>query len=331
MPIREVGSSEAFATGSTKCFSRHAPGIRRDSAVTTIDHGADRALRLPPIRDEFELMSVIEPVADVECLLPLRIRVLESTVVRRLIVVGILALVWEGYATNLDNPLMMPRLSEVVVALVSSLASGGLAVRILMTMKVLLIGYSAGILAAATITILASTTRFGSDVLSTLTSMFNPLPAVALLPLALLWFGLGIGSLVFVIINSVLWAVALNTHTGFQSVSETLRMAGRCFGLSKLSLVAEILIPAALPSILAGLKIGWAFAWRTLIAAELVFGVSSGQGGLGWFIYENRNNLETANVFAGLLCVILIGLFVESVIFRTIERRTVRRWGMQKF
>jgi NitT/TauT family transport system permease protein len=203
--------------------------------------------------------------------------------------------------------------------------------RILTTMKVLVIGYTAGIAAAAAITILASATRFGNDVLSTLTSMFNPLPAVALLPLALLWFGLGMGSLVFVIVNSVLWAVALSTHTGFQSVSETLRMVGRCFGLRGLSLVAEILIPAALPSILAGLKIGWAFAWRTLIAAELVFGVSSGHGGLGWFIYENRNNLETANVFAGLLCVILIGLFVESVVFRTIEHKTVQRWGMQKF
>ncbi|MBR0880892.1 NitT/TauT family transport system permease protein [Bradyrhizobium japonicum] len=299
--------------------------------MATTEQKAALAFVLPPVRDEFELQSVIEPSADVECPLPLHERILQSTLVRRLVVVGLLAAAWEGYATYLDNSLMMPRLSEVVVALVSSLVSGGLAMRILLTMKVLVIGYAAGITAAATITILASTTRFGSDVLSTLTSMFNPLPAVALLPLALLWFGLGMGSLVFVIINSVLWAVALSTHTGFQSVSETLRMAGRCFGLRGLSLVAEILIPAALPSILAGLKIGWAFAWRTLIAAELVFGVSSGQGGLGWFIYENRNNLETANVFAGLLCVILIGLFVESVIFRTIERKTIRRWGMQKF
>ena len=86
-------------------------------------------------------------------------------------------------------------------------------------------------------------------------------------------------------------------------------------------------IPAA--SILAGLKIGWAFAWRTLIAAELVFGVSSGSGGLGWFIYENKNQLEIPAVFAGLFTVILIGLFVENVIFRTVEARTVRRWGMQ--
>jgi NitT/TauT family transport system permease protein len=92
----------------------------------------------------------------------------------------------------------------------------------------------------------------------------------------------------------------------------------------------KILIPAAFPSILAGLKIGWAFAWRTLIAAELVFGVSSRSGGLGWFIFENRNQLETAYVFAGLFTVIVIGLLVESVIFRTVELRTVRRWGMQR-
>jgi NitT/TauT family transport system permease protein len=94
--------------------------------------------------------------------------------------------------------------------------------------------------------------------------------------------------------------------------------------------VTLILIPAALPSILSGLKIGWAFAWRTLIAAELVFGATSRSGGLGWFIYENRNELETPSVFAGLFVVIIIGLLVESVIFRFIESRTVRRWGMQR-
>jgi NitT/TauT family transport system permease protein len=110
--------------------------------MTTIDQGADMALRIPPIRDEFELPSIIEPAADVECPLPLHVRLLQSTVARRLIVVGTLAVVWQGYATYLDNPLMMPRLSEVIVALVSSLVSGGLGMRILMTMKVLIIGYS---------------------------------------------------------------------------------------------------------------------------------------------------------------------------------------------
>jgi NitT/TauT family transport system permease protein len=101
------------------------------------------------------------------------------------------------------------------------------------------------------------------------------------------------------------------------------------YGLRGLRYVTKILIPAAFPSILTGLKIGWAFAWRTLIAAELVFGVSSRSGGLGWFIFENRNQLEIPSVFAGLLTVILIGLLVESVIFRALENATVRKWGMQ--
>jgi len=107
-------------------------------------------------------------------------------------------------------------------------------------------------------------------------------------------------------------------------------MAGRNYGLKGLPFVFDILIPAALPAILSGLKIGWAFAWRTLIAAELVFGAASGQGGLGWYIFQNRNELYTDKVFAGLAAVILIGLAVENLVFATIERNTIRRWGMQK-
>jgi NitT/TauT family transport system permease protein len=108
-----------------------------------------------------------------------------------------------------------------------------------------------------------------------------------------------------------------------------MRMVGRNYGLSGVTLVGKILLPAAFPSILAGLKIGWAFAWRTLIAAELVFGVSSGSGGLGWYIFENKNQIQIPQVFAGLLTVILIGLAVENLIFRVVERKTVHRWGMQ--
>src|SRR5690606_39806261 len=96
--------------------------------------------------------------------------------------------------------------------------------------------------------LLAITSRVGTDLLETLTSMFNPLPAIALLPLALIWFGLGEGSVVFVLIHSVLWAVALNTHSGFLSVSMTLRMVGRNYGLGGFGYVRRILIPAALPS-----------------------------------------------------------------------------------
>jgi NitT/TauT family transport system permease protein len=229
----------------------------------------------------------------------------------------------------LNNPLLFPKFSDTIDAFYDNIMNGVLLQRGWFSIKVLLMGYTAGLLLAGTLTAFAITSRIGNDFLETLTSMFNPLPAIALLPLALIWFGLGNGSLVFVLIHSVLWPVALNTHSGFMSVSQTMRMVGRNYGLSGPRYVAKILIPAAFPNILTGMKIGWAFAWRTLIAAELVFGVSSGSGGLGWFIYENKNQLEIANVFAGLFSVIIIGLFVENFIFRNIELKTVRKWGMQ--
>ncbi|MFB3819391.1 MAG: ABC transporter permease [Candidatus Methylomirabilales bacterium] len=248
---------------------------------------------------------------------------------RKTLLLVALALAWEGYARWIDNPLLVPTFSATLQALWEGISSGVLPGRTAYSVRVLLMGYSAGISLAALLTALAVSFRLGTDLLETLSSMFNPLPAIALLPLALLWFGLGNPSLMFVMVHSVLWPVALNTHSGFRAVSTTLRMVGQNCGLTGPRYILQLLIPAAFPSILTGLKIGWAFAWRTLIAAELVFGVSAGQGGLGWFIYENKNQLEVPSVFAGLFCVILIGLAVENLIFRNIEMRTVRRWGMQ--
>ncbi len=248
---------------------------------------------------------------------------------RKVAILAVLALLWQGYGLWLHNTLLFPTFGETLAAFFHSLLNGVLLDRAAVSLKVLLVGYVAGIALAGLLTALAISSRIGTDFLETLTAMFNPLPAIAILPLALIWFGLGNGSIVFVLIHSVLWAVALNTHSGFLAVSRTLRMVGRNYELNGLRYVCQILIPAAFPSILTGLKMGWAFAWRTLIAAELVFGVSSGSGGLGWYIYENKNRLEIPSVFAGLLTVILIGLLVENVIFRNIERITVRRWGMQ--
>jgi len=256
-------------------------------------------------------------------------RVYNIAIVRKLVILIALAAAWELYARWLNNPLLLPTVAATVEAFVDGFVHGTLFLKAWTSIKVLLVGYAAGIALAALLTVIAITSRIGTDFLETLTAMFNPLPAIALLPLALIWFGLGAGSIVFVLIHSVLWAVALNTHSGFLAVSNTLRMVGRNYGLRGLAYVGKILIPAAFPSILTGFKIGWAFAWRTLIAAELVFGVSSGSGGLGWFIYENKNQLEIPSVFAGLLTVIVIGLLVENVIFRSVEARTVRRWGMQ--
>jgi NitT/TauT family transport system permease protein len=261
--------------------------------------------------------------------LPAWERLLDNGAVRKTALLVLLAIIWEAYGRMLDNPLLFPTFSDTALAFLSGLSSGKLLEAAWSSISLLLQGYAVGMAIAAVFTAFASATRLGADLLETLTSMFNPLPSIALLPLAMIWFGLGEGSIIFVLVHAVLWAVALNTHTGFRSVSPTWRMVGRNYGLSRVGYVTRILIPGAFPSILTGMKIGWAFAWRTLIAAELVFGVSSGSGGLGWFIFQNKNMLDIPNVFAGLLTVILFGLLVENFIFRVVERRTVNRWGMQ--
>ncbi len=261
--------------------------------------------------------------------LSLAVRLYNQSWLRKIVILVVLALIWEAYGRYLNNNLLFPTFGETMRAFFTNIGNGILPSRAWASIEVLLMGYAVGVVLAALLTALAITTRVGTDLLETLTSMFNPLPAIALLPLALIWFGLGNGSLVFVLVHSVTWAIALNTHSGFLSVSRTLKMVGRNYGLGGFRYISKILIPAAFPSILTGLKIGWAFAWRTLIAAELVFGVSSSSGGLGWFIFENKNSLDIPTVFAGLLTVIIIGLVVENILFRAIEANTVDRWGMQ--
>jgi NitT/TauT family transport system permease protein len=282
-------------------------------------------------RPEFERQLVDSgAIGDVERPLSFFERMLQNETVQRFNILLALIALWQLYGLWLDDNLLFPTFTETVRMMWGDLQSGLLVTRTVASLKTLVLGYACGLALATVFTTFAVISQTGTRILSTLTAMFNPLPAIALLPMALIWFGLGTPSLVFVIVHSVLWAVSLNTLSGFRSVPETLRMSGRNVGLKGARYVGLLLIPAAFPSILAGLKIGWAFAWRTLVAAELVFGVSSRSGGIGWYIFEARNDLDTARVFSGLLTVILIGLFVESVIFRTIEARTVNLWGMQR-
>lgn len=284
----------------------------------------------PYIRPEFE--RELAPLRDlpVETPLPLGQRLWHQTWLRKSLILLLVLALWELAARVTQNDLMLPGVAQTLHALAEDMRNGELPEKIVNSFSTLLKGYLIGSVLALLASALAVTTQFGRDLLSTLTAMLNPLPAIALLPLALLWFGLGNVSLVFVLVHSVMWPIALNTWSGFSSVPETLRMTGRNYGLSGPRYVLTILIPASLPSILSGLKIGWAFAWRTLIAAELVFGASSGQGGLGWYIFQNRNELFTDRVFAGLVTVIVIGLFVEGVVFASLEKVTIKRWGMQR-
>lgn len=255
---------------------------------------------------------------------------MRTGIFRRFVVLAGLAAAWQIAAAFAGNPLLFPSFTQTLSALWDAFLHEDLAAATVASLSLLLKGYLSAIAFAALFVSLATANTYVRETLLTLTAMFNPLPAIALLPLAMLWFGIGEASVIFVLIHSVLWPFALATLSGFDSVPGTHRLVGRNYGLTGARYVAHVLIPSALPALISGLKIGWAFAWRTLIAAELVFGVSSSKGGLGWFVFRNRNELFTDKVFAGLVVVVLIGLVVEFGLFRAVEAATVRRWGMQR-
>ena len=191
---------------------------------------ADRPERLATTVDASKFAIATKPLSAWET-------IANNTVLRKVAILIALALVWEIYARRLNNQLLVPTFSATVRAFVNAIVSGGLLLMVWASVKVLLVGYFAGIAIAAVLTTFATTTRIGTDFLETMTAMFNPLPAIALLPLALIWFGLSPLSLSFVLIHSVLWPVALNTHSGFVSVSPTLRMVGKNYGLRELRYV----------------------------------------------------------------------------------------------
>ncbi|MBV9385482.1 MAG: ABC transporter permease [Chroococcidiopsidaceae cyanobacterium CP_BM_ER_R8_30] len=252
-----------------------------------------------------------------------------STYRRFSIFIGLI-LLWQVYVIVSGVPaLLVPSPLQVLQVLFQDLANQKLIEGTLTTLTALLGGMAIGMILGTALAALSITSRWGQDLLSVLTAAFMPLPSIAILPLVMIWFGLTRLSIVLVIAHAATWLIALNIDTGLRTVNPTVLMVGRNLGRSGINLIREIMLPAALPYILTGVRTAWAFGWRTAIAAELVFGVAGSEGGLGWYINNSRYFLQTSSVFAGLVVIAVLGLAVD-VLFRLIERRTVEKWGMKQ-
>jgi len=251
-----------------------------------------------------------------------------ATVRYAIIVVALIA-IWQAYITLAHvPPLLFASPAAVAGALITDFGNGQLETITLHTLQVLLLGIFFGGIVGFALASLAVFSRFGHDLLVVLSAILNPLPSIAILPLAMIWFGLKPESIVFVVALATVWPIAMNTDTGFRTISQTTQMAARNLGLSGPRMVVDVLLPAALPYIVTGLKAAWAFGWRTVVAAELVFGVAGSSGGLGSYINNARYFLQTPNIFAGLIVISLLGIIVEAL-FALLEARTVIKWGMK--
>jgi NitT/TauT family transport system permease protein len=247
--------------------------------------------------------------------------------VRYPLVGGVLVVAWHLYAVH-KGPLVMATPWQTVEAFWDGWRNGSLSDPTWATLRLLVEGISIGAGVALLLTAFATLSKFGEDVLLFLTAVLNPLPGVAVLPIAMLLFGLNETALRFVIANATIWPIAIALNTGFRTTNPTLVAVGRNIGLSRVRVISDVLAPAALPHAISGLKTAWAFGWRTIIAAELVFGVAGTSGGLGNYINNARQYLLTPQVFAGLLTIAIIGVLFETL-FGQLERRTIVHWGMK--
>lgn len=150
------------------------------------------------------------------------------------------------------------------------------------------------------------------------------LPSICWLPLAILWFGLSESAILFVVVMGSLLAIAIATEDAVAGVDPVLLRAAGTLGIRGPRFHVGVLLPAALPGILTGLKLGWSFAWRALMAGELLFVA----GGLGQLLQAGRELLDAAQVMGVMASIVAIGMTVDRVLFRVLELRVRRRWGL---
>lgn len=245
-------------------------------------------------------------------------------------IVAVLIL-WEAiYRLELFPALMFPSIISILKSVWNGFAKDGLAEMVLYSLSLIGKGLAIGIVLAFILSSLSIVSKTFHKIYSLLVSVFDLIPGVALIPLAILWFGIGEGPIIFIVIHSIIWPMSRSIIDGFQSVPKIYIESGLNLGLSKFELIKDIYLPASFSSVLSGMKIGWARAWRGLISAEMIFGTTSAGAGIGWFIFMKRTNVDIAGVFAALIVIILIGVIVEYGFFHVIEKNTIKKWGIRR-
>ena len=240
--------------------------------------------------------------------------------------VGLLAL-WDlAVRAHLWSPVLLPSPMKVVEYLKTAAADGTLWQATVITVKRLLIGYVIGLIAGVPLGLLTARFNFLPDTMGTLALGLTTLPSVCWVPLALLWFGQSEAAMLFVVVMGTLWSVVIATDTGVRHVPPNYRRAALTMGSKGFHIWLTVILPAALPYVVSGMKQGWAFAWRSLMAAEIFVTILTGFG-LGQLLHYGRELNAMDQVIAIMFVIVVIGLLADKTIFAPIERFLHRRWG----
>jgi len=243
----------------------------------------------------------------------------------RIIFFATLLVIWQILATaGIWSELLFPSPRQVFDALILSFADGSMTQAIFSSMKRLLVGYSISLLIGIPLGLLLGRIRLLDNTLGTMTLGLQALPSICWMPLAVLWFGLSEASMQFVVVMGAVMAIILAVRDGVKNIPRLYIRASRVLGATGWKGYLYVILPASLPALLTGAKLGWSFAWRALMAAELIY-VSAG---LGSTLMMGRELHDMALVVATMLVIIAIGLVTDRVVFGTLEKGIHRRWGV---
>jgi NitT/TauT family transport system permease protein len=235
---------------------------------------------------------------------------------------------WEALARGGAWPqVVLPPPSLVFAYFGAACADGTLLDAVLVTCRRLLVGYAAGLAFGLPLGFLCARSQLLRDTLGVLALGLQTLPSVCWAPLALLWFGQTEAAMVFVVVMGTAWSILLATADGVRAVPPIWVRAARTMGSRGMHTVLHVLLPGALPAVVAGLKQGWAFAWRSLMAAEIFVTILTGFG-LGHLLHYGRELHAMDQVLGVLLVIVGIGLLAEQVLFAPVERWLRRRFGL---
>lgn len=238
-----------------------------------------------------------------------------------------LILLWQwAFQAKIWSPILLPSPLQVGAYLKNSIIDGTLGHATIVTMRRLLVGYFAGVIVGLPLGLLTARWNLVRDTLGTTALGLQTLPSVCWVPPALLWFGQTEGAMLFVVVMGTLWSVIIATETGVRNVPPIFPRAALTMGSKRLHIWLKVILPAALPFIVSGMKQGWAFAWRSLMAAEIYVTILTGFG-LGQLLHYGRELSAMEQVIGIMIVIVVIGLLVDKTLFSPIEKFLHRRWG----
>jgi NitT/TauT family transport system permease protein len=237
---------------------------------------------------------------------------------------GLLALWQVLYMAEVWSPFLFPSPSEVWSALWRNIENGLIFESLQTTMGRLLIGFALAFVAGTAMGVGMGTAKWIEDTLGSLVLGMQSLPSITWLPVAVLWFGLTERAIIFVVFMGSVFAIAISARDGVRNIPPLQRRASQVFGATRWQAIRYVTLPGMLPSMTQGLKLGWSFSWRSLMAGELLF-VS---GGLGFLLQVGRDLNDMALVLSIMGVIVLVGLTVDRLVFGPAESWVRHRWGL---